>query len=990
LRTKVQFLEKKLSEDRDQLRKVSGLEEKSTHYENIIQKLQSKCQTFHQENGELKKEAKSLGERVEELEGIHAEHESILELATLDREMAEEKAESFKAELDAIENRLEEMELENEILRDENEELGKDMSPEEKTSQGWLQMQRENDRLRQALLRLRDLSREQEEGLKEGIRNLEEDTKELSQLKEQFETTRVQLLEMESDNEDLREQLDAALGAESMIEQLTDKNLTLGEQIEDLRKTVEHLQDLKELNDELEDNHVDHERQLQEVIDFKETQLTEMIRRTAKQDEDIVDRDYTISRFRELVSTMQSDLEDIRASKEISDLEAHNLEHSSRAIMDMNRQLQASATSATIKAIDIELGKLEATQASDQLSIVQLFVPEAFNTERDSILAYLRFKRVGFKARLLQGFVKQRISESSSTAGSMNTYAACDVLDKLTWMSAISDRFVACIETSNLDQFARFESTLHEVEPVERTLNGYLENLKKDDLQEMVVIDGLQRYFNIRIMLLKTPLTVSRSIAVMKHLSELYLGSGLETFAEEVLMRALLVQNNLENTATILTAARNDILQFAPPSPNAEDEDSIIFMRNSDSTLTGLRSAKVIAGKLHHVLRDMKVRNLSLSADTLSDFEKCNERSSALLDYFQTLGKAVTNFLHQEDPPVAIEFSTVLIAMRRTSSEYFETKNADTFAPALNNLRGLNDRLADLSNMASDLSQLTEFEKPSPPWILRSKELQDRKAISAVAEEEIKVLKRDIQERATTLKMRQQQLEEAKMKIELLDARNKEANKKLDRIIELEKDIAAAAERERSFEKAMEKQIETAQRLEEERDRWIRRAAEAKAMSGNVQPDGKAGAAAERLIGTSVEMDALKAQIAALQDTNCFLRVQCQRARAEEDAKANSWLSEPLVVSRRNRNPEKDEQRGRYRAVLSNIANLPKAARPLKLSDLPMSPDKEKQTRPKRKAATAKAQLIEQDANWLSAWNPIAMEMKGVPKMPLRIAGMEL
>jgi dynactin 1 len=61
------------------------------------------------------------------------------------------------------------------------------------------------------------------------------------------------------------------------------------------------------------------------------------------------------------------------------------------------------------------------------------------------------------------------------------------------WASATSDRFVSCIETSAVDQLFRYEGTLIELEPVERSLNGYVESLKQDDLNEELVADGLNR-----------------------------------------------------------------------------------------------------------------------------------------------------------------------------------------------------------------------------------------------------------------------------------------------------------------------------------------------------------------------------------------------------------------------------------------------------------------------------------------------------------------
>jgi dynactin 1 len=493
----VQFLEKKRAEDQIKLREADNLKEKNAHFENIIQKLQSKCQNLVQESNELKKNSKGSQDRLEELEVIQAEHGSILELAALDREMAEERAESFLSELNAIRAHYEELKLENDILKEEQEELNKDLTPEERASQGWLHLQQENARLRDAIIRLRDLSQDQTAELRDEIKSLQEDSKEMSELRDEYEENKSRLLAAEAETEDLREQLDAALGAETMIEQLTEKNLAQSEQIEDLRNTVEHLQDLKELNDELDINHVEHEKQLQAVIDFKDAAIVELNRQFTKQDEELTDREYTILRFRDLVSTLQSDLDAMRSSKEFSQQEAQNLEHSSRAIMDLNRQLQASANNATVKALDIELGKLEAQQASEHLSIVQLFLPEAFQTERNSVLALLRFKRIAFKAKLLHGFIKQNVSNPDRAQVGVNLFAACDALDKLTWLWTMCDRFVACICASPLTEFARFDGAVLELEPVERSLNGYLESLRKAELHENIVVDGLQRLVSL-------------------------------------------------------------------------------------------------------------------------------------------------------------------------------------------------------------------------------------------------------------------------------------------------------------------------------------------------------------------------------------------------------------------------------------------------------------------------------------------------------------
>jgi dynactin 1 len=63
--------------------------------------------------------------------------------------------------------------------------------------------------------------------------------------------------------EDLKMQLDDALGAEDLVDQLTEKNLNLTEKMDELSATVDDLEALKELADELEENHMETEKQLQ-------------------------------------------------------------------------------------------------------------------------------------------------------------------------------------------------------------------------------------------------------------------------------------------------------------------------------------------------------------------------------------------------------------------------------------------------------------------------------------------------------------------------------------------------------------------------------------------------------------------------------------------------------------------------------------------------------------------------------------------------------
>ena len=100
---------------------------------------------------------------------------------------------------------------------------------------------------------------------------------------DRYELAEAKLANAEAQVDDLKQQLDDALGAEDMLEQLTERNLQMGEvsrveifrracvclqlqRIEEMRATIEDLEALKELNDELEEGHVESEKQLSEEI----------------------------------------------------------------------------------------------------------------------------------------------------------------------------------------------------------------------------------------------------------------------------------------------------------------------------------------------------------------------------------------------------------------------------------------------------------------------------------------------------------------------------------------------------------------------------------------------------------------------------------------------------------------------------------------------------------------------------------------------------
>ncbi|KAL1305061.1 hypothetical protein AAFC00_001999 [Neodothiora populina] len=910
--SKIRVFERKRLEDREKLKKLGEMEQERDKYAAVVQKLQTKMQSQSQELAELRQQLKDSEAHSQDIEAIQAEHDAVVEMATLDREMAEETAEVLKTEVEALRSKNEEMTLELEILKEENQELGREMSPDERTGQGWLQLERSNERLREALIRLRDITQEQEADLKDQIIALEDEVKDHAAVRTDYEDMKEKLLATEADVEDLRQQLEAALGAEDIIEELTERNMSMQEDMEEMRAIIEDLESLKELNDELEVNHVEAEKQMQEEIDYKDTLINENLRRSAQQLQTIEDCEYTISRFRDLVTTMQTDLEDMRASQQITDKEAEDLSNRSRTMLDLNMKLQISASKTQVKTIDLELRRLEAEEAAEHLSIVQLFLPEAFNADRDSVLALLRFKRLGFKANLIHTFVKERITSQNVDVADTSVFAACGVMDRLAWISAMAERFVHSIGGCSVEDFAKYEGALYELEPVERALNNYISALKRQELDEPKVDEELQR-----------------SMAVMSHLASIHIRESSATFTDEVLMQTSLIQSHLETTASAFALCRSFIETHVSglDEESSEDESTEPSLTEKlDAFVSQSRSAKVVMGKTHRALSELQTRSLALSPSSLEKFVAAEQVSQTLCSFARRAGEHLQTLFGEEGRDEPFTPAEISLALSRLSATAYNlsTPEASPMVTVATSLRSLTEALAKLNALPADLDNVTEFERSQAPWILRSSELRAAKLTSADTEAEVARLTGIVRDRSLLVRAKEQELEEQGVRIEMLEARMTEAQKRSARLAEAE----SALDEVRTTEAEIRKELETAkselEQLRVERDEWARQKSQLSQQQGEMmlqasQRNGGRGRGMTTGAGNSLfdagdaasrfELEASRAREKNLQAAVRYLQrqrralpsstqQQAQPLHDELNDDDRSWLeSEPLLSS---------------------------------------------------------------------------------------------
>lgn len=966
LEAKVRLLERKRLEDREVKKSLDQVVQERDQYKGIIEKLQTKYRPQQQENTELKQKLSEAEKKFGHVESLQAEHDSAMEMATLDREMAEEKAEGLQDEVDALRQHNEEIQLELEVLREEQEELTKDMSPEQQASAGWVHLQTQNEKLTKALLALRDRFMDEKEDLNEQIQSLREQTKDLDTLRTEHEDAREKLLRSEADTSDLRQQLEVALQAEEMIEELSNQKERLQDSVHELHATIEDLENLKELNDELEINHVEAEKQMQEEIDFKDSLLLDREKTTKLQQEALDGRDTIINQFRHYVRNLESDISDMRASKDLTDAEAKALEGKSRAMLDLNLKLQNNAAKTQVKTIDLELRRLDAQEASEHLAIVQLFLPEAFRSERDSVMALLRFKRISFKASLVHDFVKERIAAFTANATDDEVFAACDVVDKLTWVTAMAERFVNSICSCSVEDFTRYESALYELEPVERALNGYIDGLRRDEMKIRDMAQELQR-----------------SIAVMNHLASIHVKDDLASHADYLLMRTQCLQSQLESTATALQLSKT-LVESQVPKALDEDEDDdegsasdlAIILTRAETLANHVRSAKVMAGKAHRSLTDLQLRSLTLESSCTESFDSTESIVAQIVAYMLQAGDALQNLFGEEGRNEPFTAAEVAGALSRTAVNLlsFPAPEAGPFTALATRLRELTDALTDLASLPTDLDNTVEFERAAAPWVARANELKRTKATSIDTETELAQTREGLRGRDMVIKEKETELEEQSVRIEMLEARMKDASKRSARIAELEKNLHEAKDAERTAKKEVD-------RAKEERDRDVERAREEMGRLGEERRKGAAGDLDADAMGAGarITMKRQEHKIHGLTGAVRYLKEENYRLRlpsADSPISAQStldWLHRPLAK-------EKSDVRRRHEAAVTegkdllqqllSVASMPQTV------DLSKMPDNKLAWRPAKESSRWKVERRKEEWEMWKDWRKDVV-MKG-------------
>ncbi|GAA5939048.1 hypothetical protein JCM3775_002659 [Rhodotorula graminis] len=879
LLAKLSILERRRAEDRERLRELDALRDKAGEWERVREKTRARVAELAGEVKELKRENKDLAASRESAQSAYDDLAEQVEHSLLDKEIAESELDEARARLKELEERVGELEVEVEVVKEENARLeglgdaeiarsaaegagdGAPSSAGGPSSLAFRQLEKQNARLKDALVRLRDLTAESEAELKRKVESMEKELDLSADLQGDLDNMAVELEEAESKIENLKAQLDIAAEAQDMLEELTERNMKLHDDNEVLKADVDELEALRELADELEESHLETEKQLQDEIDRKDLHLQELRRRNNSLEDACVDYEVTIGQFRELVVSLQTDLDQLHEHQTTQANESQSLTSQSQAMLNLNLKLQSTVLKSQVKAIDLELRKLEAQQAAEHLSIVKPYLLPSFSdSDAAAVDALLFFERMAYKVDLVNDFIEQNhsVSEALDNVVPEELVRICEARAKLAHYAALNKRFAAHLQRCPPDVFLKMGRVYREVAGTERRVDSFIEALRKEELRESECgkeIDGF--------------------IAQAEHLAESHL-QGLDPtldLAERELASITTLDLDFDTIAAAAGFVKQTIASISRDSDvevelGGGELDDALF-KPLQNIVNHARNAKVLTKKLLRRFDDLGSTSSALSVEYAQGFETLAFNSSTIAGAVLKLASDIQYYCAEVR---STKEPLQLTTLHGIAKDVAAVELGKQSPRPLDEINALLVQLAQ--NIATTVTSAMEPEHVvklsfEAPWIARVAELQSSAAINVDAERKVAQLQDEMRELVRDVRVKEQAHQEASVKIELMEKRLEGVKKQAEALAQLEGELAKSRKQERAYEEANEVLQRDLDKLEQELDK-LKQSAAAAEKQGTTTSSGLG--LDPSVYEGSMETSYLIEQISSLRSAVRFLR----------------------------------------------------------------------------------------------------------------------
>uniref|UniRef100_A0A2M4A7S9 Dynactin subunit 1 n=1 Tax=Anopheles triannulatus TaxID=58253 RepID=A0A2M4A7S9_9DIPT len=820
LNEKLETLKQRRAEDRERLREFDKM---MTQYEQLVE-FKSKIMDAHSQLQRELQRAKQEAKDAIEARELHSEEMAELaenvEMITLDKEMAEEKADTLALELDAAKERIEELTLDLEILKTEMQEklssgggdgaagAGGGADGGAASTYEFKQMEQQNVRLRETLVRLRDLSAHEKHEIQKLEKELETKKSEVAELQRTKEKLSSKIDELEAQLGDLQEQVDAALGAEEMVEQLAEKKMELEDRVKALEEEVAELEALEEVHEQLVESNHELEMDMREELDLAHAAKREAAREKEAALETIVDRDQTILKFRELVQRLNDQCQELRdrLNQESSKQQQQQQAKDTALITETIDFKQMFAESkAFTRAIDLQLRQIELTQANEHVRYLSAFMPDVFMArggDHDAILVILLVSRLVFKSGIIVSQARERFSnvpqiDRPAVLGGHEVAQfgfRSRLLHHVHNLQSIMHQFLYSMTGCKADTLLKIGAALPEMQAQEKMVDEIIDLLKANQLDENSSTDNLEKcvtFFNAMYVVLLT--------------------------GEDLVNETQIVRDCTASIAAACDSIANDanIIKILI-KPGDETSDSGLLLQYILQNVENVRQQlKLIKRRLP---QDVAITKCNLSMNTLRNLKQTAEALNKVMSVMFYAGRQCLQLATVDpDTETSVPHEKLWEILSGGCEKIYEQ---DDLGPS-QNIRPV------LSGASTDMGQLAQYlldheyeiisatnaakpeEKPTAPIIVRAqavkKQLEETKTLTATLENreaEIRQLKLAAKLKQNELSEMQIRKDLAEKKLSVLQQDHESNTTRLQK--QFEEVQTLLAQKEKEFEETMD------------------------------------------------------------------------------------------------------------------------------------------------------------------------------------------
>uniref|UniRef100_A0AAX7U133 Dynactin subunit 1 n=1 Tax=Astatotilapia calliptera TaxID=8154 RepID=A0AAX7U133_ASTCA len=767
LEEKLETLKMKRTEDKAKLKELEKHKIQLEQLQEWKNKMQEQQAELQKQLKEAKKEAREAQEAKERYMEEMSDTADAIEMATLDKEMAEERAESLQVEVDSLKEKVEELSMDLEILRHEISEKGSDGAA---SSYQVKQLEEQNSRLKEALVRMRDLSASEKQEHVKLQKQTEKKNVELETLRTQKEKLQEEVKQAEATIDELKEQVDAALGSEEMVETLTERNLDLEEKVRELRETVTDLEAINEMNDELQENARETEMELREQLDLSGAKVREADKRVEAAQETVADYQQTINKYRELTGSLQVDQvcrdQGLRQGK---------------------------------RAIEMELRKMEVAQSNRQVSLLTSFMPDSFlrhGGDHDCILVLLLIPRLICKAELISKQAQEKFDLNGNPVqgtglrgppGEQRSFAS-GLVYSLSLLQATLHKYEQALNTCSVDVFKRMGTLYSEMSFHERSLDYFIDLLHKDQLDETVQVE---------------PLT--KAIKYYQQLYSVHLADHTEDCTVQLADHIKFTQSALD--CMVVEVAR--LRAFL--SSGQESSGLAVLLKDLDTSCSDIRQ---FCKKIRRRMPGTDVAGVPAAlrfgpevSETLTECRRQLTRVVAVLQEVAAAGAQMVPSLGEQEGLNALKLEDIAC---KVVEQVYGSHGVN--GPEL--LRQSCSSVITTMNKMATAMQEGEYDAEKPqgktlPVEMRAAtvraEMTDAEGLGVKLEDRETVIK----ELKKSLKIKGEELSEAHVRLSLLekklDTSTKDADERVEKIqTKLDENLALLKKKEKEFEETMD------------------------------------------------------------------------------------------------------------------------------------------------------------------------------------------